>query len=158
MSDLQPSLPSLGMGGLDSLPDQAKCRLGVNNGLYRQPCHTSAYPPEADENDAKADMPAAMSAVEGRADVVCQGLSGPFIAKSGHSRFWSSIRRGQPSTRPPNRPQRLGSVAPWWVRFTRSAGQSPRTTRTRRRSRRAACPRSPDTPANCTSASPRPCP
>ncbi len=30
-------------------------------------------------------MPAAMSAVEGRADVVCQGLSGPFIAISGHS-------------------------------------------------------------------------
>ncbi len=77
-------------------------RLWVNNGLYRQPCHTSAYPPEADENDAKAevtvgmsavggkadeigtitDIGQRMSAVGGRADVVCQGLSGPFIAIS----------------------------------------------------------------------------
>ncbi len=57
----------------------------VNNGLYRQPCHTSAYPPEADENDAKAEVAAAMSAVEGKADVVCQELSGPFVAKTGHS-------------------------------------------------------------------------
>jgi hypothetical protein len=30
--------------------------LWVNNGLYRQPCHTSAYPPEADVNDAKAEV------------------------------------------------------------------------------------------------------
>ncbi len=62
----------------------------VNNGLYRQPCHTSAYPPEADENDAKADMPAAMSAIGGRADVACQELSGPFLARSGHEPFLNS--------------------------------------------------------------------
>ncbi len=58
--------------------------LRVNNGLYRQPCHTSAYPPEADVNDAKAEVAVGMSAVGGRADVACQGLSGPFLATSGH--------------------------------------------------------------------------
>jgi hypothetical protein len=42
---------------------------------------TSEAGGEADENDAKADMPAAMSAVEGRADIVCQELSGPFLAR-----------------------------------------------------------------------------
>ncbi len=30
-------------------------------------------------------MPVGMSAVGGRADVACQGLSGPFLANSGHS-------------------------------------------------------------------------
>ena len=30
-------------------------------------------------------MPVGMSAVGGRADVICQELSGPFIARSGHS-------------------------------------------------------------------------
>ena len=30
-------------------------------------------------------MPVGMSAVGGRADVVCQGLSGPFIAKRRHA-------------------------------------------------------------------------
>ena len=59
--------------------------LRVNNGLYRQPCHTSAYPPEADVNDAKAEVAVGMSAVGGRADVVCQELSGPLIAKMRHS-------------------------------------------------------------------------
>ncbi len=39
--------------------------------------------PEADENYAKADMPVGMSAFRRRADVVCQGLSGPFLAKLG---------------------------------------------------------------------------
>ncbi len=42
----------------------------------------SAVRGKADTNDAKADMPAAMSAVEGRADVVCQELSGPFRGSS----------------------------------------------------------------------------
>jgi hypothetical protein len=42
---------------------------------------------EADANDAKADMPAAMSAVEGRADVACQELSGPLIAITGNGSF-----------------------------------------------------------------------
>ncbi len=31
-------------------------------------------------------MPAAMSAVGGRADVICQGLSGPFLANRRHSK------------------------------------------------------------------------
>jgi hypothetical protein len=62
---------------------QRKCRLWVNNRLYRQPCHRSAYPREADANDANADRPVGMSAVRGKADVACQGLSGPFLANSG---------------------------------------------------------------------------
>ncbi len=37
------------------------------------------------EYDAKADVPVGMSAVGGGADVACQGLSGPFLARSGHS-------------------------------------------------------------------------
>jgi hypothetical protein len=37
-------------------------------------------------------MPAAMSAVGGKADVVCQGLSGPFIANSGYLIFQRSVR------------------------------------------------------------------
>lgn len=52
----------------------------VNYGLSQPTAATSAFRGKADANDAKADMPAAMSAVEGRADVVCQGLSGPFLA------------------------------------------------------------------------------
>ncbi len=38
----------------------------------------------ADAIGTKADMPATMSAVEGRADFACQGLSGPFIAMKRH--------------------------------------------------------------------------
>ena len=33
-----------------------------------------------------------MSAVGGKADVACLGLSGPFIAKTGHSRFIKQCR------------------------------------------------------------------
>ena len=62
---------------------ETECLLWINFGLYRQPCHRSAHTPEADENYAKADLPVGMSAVGGRADVACQELSGPFIAKSG---------------------------------------------------------------------------
>ncbi len=51
----------------------------VNNGLYRQPCHTSAYPPEADENDAKAEVAVGMSAVGGKADVARWWLELPFL-------------------------------------------------------------------------------
>ena len=40
---------------------------------------------KADENDAKADLPVWMSAVGGRADLDCQELSGPLIARSRHS-------------------------------------------------------------------------
>ena len=68
----------------------------VNNGLYRQPCHTSAYPPEADVNDAKADIGTWMSAVEGRADVVCQELSGPLLARRRHGRTpWAALNGGE---------------------------------------------------------------
>ena len=31
-------------------------------------------------------MPVGMSAVGGKADIVCQGLSGPFLARSGNHR------------------------------------------------------------------------
>ncbi len=41
------------------------CRLRVRLGLYRQPRHRSALLREADENDAKADVPFEMSAVGG---------------------------------------------------------------------------------------------
>ena len=37
---------------------------------------------KADGNDAKAEVAVGMSAVGGGADLDCQGLSGPFIAKS----------------------------------------------------------------------------
>ncbi len=57
---------------------------------FERCARTSAYPPEADENDAKVDMPAAMSAVEGTADVACQELSGPFLAKRRHSGTFSA--------------------------------------------------------------------
>ena len=36
---------------------------------------------------AKAKVPVGMSAVGGKPDVACQGLSGPFIARSGHWDF-----------------------------------------------------------------------
>jgi len=62
------------------------CRLRVNFGLSQPTAVTSAFGGTADANDAKADMPAAMSAVEGRADVACQELSGPFLAMTDHSR------------------------------------------------------------------------
>jgi hypothetical protein len=68
---------------LSASKNAAAFLLWVNNGLYRQPCHTSAYPPEADENDAKADVPPEMSAIGGRADVACQELSRPFLANTG---------------------------------------------------------------------------
>ena len=45
----------------------------------------SAFGGKADAIGTKADMPVRMSAVRGKADVACQGLSGPFIANSGHS-------------------------------------------------------------------------
>ena len=45
---------------------------------------TSALEGQADEIIGKADIRFWMSAVGGRADVVCQGLSGPFLANTGH--------------------------------------------------------------------------
>ena len=57
----------------------------IDLGLYGLPCHRSAHLREADENDAKADVAVGMSPVGGGADVVCQGLSGPFLAKTGHA-------------------------------------------------------------------------
>ena len=59
------------------------CPLWVN---LRHPAtlpKSSASGCQADENDAKADVPAQMSAVGGGAGVACQGLSGPFLATSG---------------------------------------------------------------------------
>ena len=49
---------------------------------------TSEVGGKADEIGTITDMPAAMSAVEGRADIVCQGLSGPLVAISGHCALW----------------------------------------------------------------------
>jgi hypothetical protein len=46
----------------------------------------------ADVIGAKAEVPVGMSAVGGRADVACQELSGPFLAKSGSS--WCSTCEG----------------------------------------------------------------
>ncbi len=67
--------------------NNGQTRKAVNNGLSRPTAATSAFRGKADANDAKADMPAAMSAVEGKADIVCQGLSGPFLARCRHSRW-----------------------------------------------------------------------
>ena len=62
-------------------------RFRVNYGLSRPTAATSAFRGKADEIGTITDIGQRMSAVEGRADVVCQGLSGPFIARSGHLRF-----------------------------------------------------------------------
>ncbi len=43
-----------------------QCPSWVNFGLSRPTAATSAFRGKADANDAKADMPAAMSAVEGK--------------------------------------------------------------------------------------------
>jgi hypothetical protein len=67
------------------LSNPLECPSWVNNGLSRPTAATSAFRGKADENDAKADMPAAMSAVGGKADLACQDLSGPFIARTRHS-------------------------------------------------------------------------
>jgi hypothetical protein len=56
--------------------------LGVRCGSPAVVTRTSAVGGEADEIGAKADLPARMSAVGGGADAACQGLSGPFIARS----------------------------------------------------------------------------
>ncbi len=69
-----------------------ECLSWVNFGLHEQPRHRSAYPREADANDANADRPVGMSAVRGKADVACQGLSGPFLANSGYLIFQRSVR------------------------------------------------------------------
>ena len=61
----------------------------VRCGLLRPTDARSALGGEADEIGAKADLPAGMSAVGGGADVACQGLSGPFIARTGHARCHS---------------------------------------------------------------------
>ena len=58
----------------------------VNNGLYRQPRHTSAHRREADENDAKAAVTVGMSAVGGIADGLAWASESPGIAIRRHSR------------------------------------------------------------------------
>ncbi len=50
----------------------------------------SAYPPEADENDAKAEVAVGMSAVGGKADVPGTVPKSPLIATSGHSSTFSA--------------------------------------------------------------------
>jgi hypothetical protein len=60
------------------------CPFRVNFGLSRPTAATSAPEGEADEIRAKADVPVGMSAVGGGADVACQGLSGPFLARRRH--------------------------------------------------------------------------
>ncbi len=63
---------------------KSQCPLWVNFGLSRPTAATSAPEGEADEIRAKADVPVGMSAVGGGADIVCQGLSGPFLARRRH--------------------------------------------------------------------------
>ncbi len=57
----------------------------VRNGPSATPSGRSAVGGEADVIDRKADIDFRMSAFEGRADVACQGLSGPFLAKRRHT-------------------------------------------------------------------------
>jgi len=60
----------------------------VKTGRSRPPIVTSAPEGEADETIESAAIARDMSAVGGRADAACQGLSGPFIAEvanTGHS-------------------------------------------------------------------------
>ena len=64
-----------------TMKDRVGSRMDSKDSLTNR----SAHPREADENRTKADVPVGMSAVGGKADVACQGLSGPFIARSGHS-------------------------------------------------------------------------
>jgi hypothetical protein len=64
--------------------------LWVNNGLYRQPCHTSAHRREADVNDAKAEVAVGMSAVGGKADGLAWASESPSLANSGY--FTSAMR------------------------------------------------------------------
>ncbi len=59
------------------------CRLRVRLGLYRQPRHRSALLREAEEKDAKADVPAGMSAVGGRAVAPATWSQLPLIAMTG---------------------------------------------------------------------------
>ncbi len=60
--------------------------------------HSPGVPPtsgaggRADEIDTITDIGQRMSAVGGIADVVCQGLSGPFIAISGLLAFQPTVR------------------------------------------------------------------
>ncbi len=69
---------------LEHFAVSAKCLKWVNFGLSRPTAATSAFRGKADANDAKADMPVGMSAFGGKADVFCQELSGPFLAKRRH--------------------------------------------------------------------------
>ncbi len=59
--------------------------LWVTRRLFGGPWKASSFGGLADETCDEADIRLLMSVVGGRADVACQGLSGPFIAKSGSS-------------------------------------------------------------------------
>ncbi len=66
------------------LSNPLECPSWVNNGLSQPTAATSAFRGKADEISTITDIGQRMSAVGGRADVFCQGLSGPFIAKRRH--------------------------------------------------------------------------
>ena len=60
--------------------------LWVTRRLFGGPWKASSFGGLADETCDEADIRLLMSVVGGRADVACQGLSGPFIANKRHSR------------------------------------------------------------------------
>ncbi len=70
---------------LEHFSASTECLKWINFGLSRCTSRRSAAGGYTDENDAKADVSAEMSAGGGGADVVCQELSGPFIARRRHS-------------------------------------------------------------------------
>ena len=67
-----------------------KSLLRVNRRLFSNPMKTSLLGGLADETCDEVDIRLLISAVGRRADVACQGLSGPFKARKRHSR---SIKR-----------------------------------------------------------------
>ncbi len=83
------------------LSNPLECPSWVNFGLSRPTAATSAFRGKADEIGTITDIGQRMSAVGGRADVACQGLSGPFLAISGHCK--PSLNRIFPSVLGPNR-------------------------------------------------------
>ena len=71
--------------------DPLECLLWVRNGPSATPSGRSAVGGEADIIDRKADIDFRMSAFGGRADVVCQELSGPLLAKNRLNWCWDSV-------------------------------------------------------------------
>jgi hypothetical protein len=78
------------------LSNPLECPLWVNFGLSRPTAATSAFRGKADEIGTITDIGQRMSAVGGRADVVCQELSGPFIVRRRHGRTpWAALNGGE---------------------------------------------------------------